>query len=385
MILIIKYELEKLIKNKAFLLSGIISLLVVSGIFLVGYYYSQVTYADQNNADKGYPDYYSNVSNKYSGEFNDEKVEEVLSSYVDIYQSEHVGDKRPFDVFSWYIAEAFFPNGQDVYLNMNDAVENGKKLTLDQIGIRTIQEVGFARFENPLKLEGYNTWSDLFMVTNHLFMLASLFIIVICSSVFSGESASNINQLLVSTKYGRGKLTIGKIMVATTVSILIFLIIQLISFGFFYYFYGIGGWNGSIQTNFIMKLFNFPMEMNHLEVYLLVLGVQFIGIISIVGSTLLISSMTKSPYASLAISLGVFFLPFLLGQVFQSGNIAKVLNLFPIQHYQVKEMLTIMETDAVFFFNHFTPNVLLTITIGLVIKVLSDLMVCLKMKYSQVK
>jgi ABC-type transport system involved in multi-copper enzyme maturation permease subunit len=379
-----KYELEKLIKNKAFLLTSVFSLLIVSGIFLVGYYYSQVTYADQTNADKGYPNYYSSVSNKYSGKFNDKKVEEVLSSYMDKYQSESV-DERPFDVFSWYIAEVFFPKGEDIYLKMNDAIENGKKITLDQIDIRTIQDVGFASFENPLKLGGYNTWGDLFKVTNYLFMLASLFIIFICSSVFSSESAGNVNQLLFSTKYGRGKLTFGKIIVATTVSILIFLIIQLISLGFFYYYYGISGWNGSIQTNFSMRLFDFPTEMNNLEVYLLVIGVQFIGLLSIVGITLLISSMTKSPYASLAISLGVFFLPFLLGQVFQTGIIAKILNLFPIQNYQVEEMLTIMQTDAVFFFTNFTPNVILTICIALVIKVVADLIVCLKIKYSQVK
>lgn len=380
-----KYELEKLIKNKAFLLASIISVFVVSGIFLVGYYYSQITYADQNNADKGYPDYYANVTNKYSGEFNDEKVEEVLSSYVDIYQSQSDVDDRPFDVFSWYIAEVFFPKGEDIYLKMNDAVENEKKLTIDQIDIRTLQDVGFASFENPLKLGGYNTWGDLFKVTNYMFMLASLFVIFICSSVFSSESASNINQLLFSTKYGRGKLTVGKILVATLVSIFIFLLIQLISFGFFYYYYGISGWDGSIQTNFSMSLFDFPMEMNNLEVYLLVIGVQFIGLLSIVGITLLISSMTKSPYASLAISLGVFFLPFLLGQVFQTGIVAKVLNLFPIQNYQVEEMLTMMQTDAVFFLTEFTSNVILTICIALVIKVVADLIVCLKIKYSQVK
>lgn len=384
---LIKYELEKLAKNRIFFVTSIVSLVIIAGFFLVGYYYSQLSYAEQNNADKGYPEFYLDITNKYSGDFNDRKVEEVLSDYMNGYQSYIDVEKRPFDVFSWYIAEVFFPKGEDIYLKMNDAMENGEKITFDQIqyDVPTVQDVGFASFNNPLKLGSYNTWGDLFLVTNSMFILASLFIIFISSSVFSGEAANNINQLLLSTKYGRGKLTGVKIIVAIGVSVLVFLVIQLISFLFFYYYYGISGWDASIQTNFSVTLYNFPMEMNNLQVYLLVIGVQMIGLLSIVGITLLISSMTKAPFISLAISLGAFFLPYLLGEIYQTGIIAKILNLFPIQHYQVEEMLTIMQTDTFFFFSGFIPNVILAICIALIIKIVADLIIYLQIKYSQIK
>lgn len=387
MMTLIKYELEKLAKNRIFFVTSIVSLVIIAGFFLVGYYYSQLSYAEQNNADKGYPEFYLDITNKYSGDFNDRKVEEVLSDYMDGYQSYIDVEKRPFDVFSWYIAEVFFPKGEDIYLKMNDAMENGEKITFDQIqyDVPTVQDVGFASFNNPLKLGSYNTWGDLFLVTNSMFILASLFIIFISSSVFSGEAANNINQLLLSTKYGRGKLTGVKIIVAIGVSVLVFLVIQLISFLFFYYYYGISGWDASIQTNFSVTLYNFPMEMNNLQVYLLVIGVQMIGLLSIVGITLLISSMTKAPFISLAISLGAFFLPYLLGEIYQTGIIAKILNLFPIQHYQVEEMLTIMQTDTFFFFSGFIPNVILAICIALIIKIVADLIIYLQIKYSQIK
>lgn len=387
MMTLIKYELEKLAKNRIFFVTSIVSLVIIAGFFLVGYYYSQLSYAEQNNADKGYPEFYLDITNKYSGDFNDRKVEEVLSDYMNGYQSYIDVEKRPFDVFSWYIAEVFFPKGEDIYLKMNDAMENGEKITFDQIqyDVPTVQDVGFASFNNPLKLGSYNTWGDLFLVTNSMFILASLFIIFISSSVFSGEAANNINQLLLSTKYGRGKLTGVKIIVAIGVSVLVFLVIQLISFLFFYYYYGISGWDASIQTNFSVTLYNFPMEMNNLQVYLLVIGVQMIGLLSIVGITLLISSMTKAPFISLAISLGAFFLPYLLGEIYQTGIIAKILNLFPIQHYQVEEMLTIMQTDTFFFFSGFIPNVILAICIALIIKIVADLIIYLQIKYSQIK
>lgn len=382
---LIKYELEKLVKNRTFFVASIVSLVIIAGIFLVGYYYSQLSFAEETNADKGYPEYYSAITNKYTGDFNDKKVEAVLSDYMAGYQSHPDVEERPFDVFSWYIASVFFPKEEDMYVKMNDAMENKQKITFNQIDVPTVEEVGFTSFDKPLKLGAYNTWGDLFLVTNSMFLLASLFIIFICASVFSNESASKINQLLLSTQYGRGKLTVAKIIVATGVSISVFLVIQLISFLFFNYYYGMSGWDASIQTNFSVMLYDFPMEMNNLQVYLLVIGVQMLGLLSVVGITLLISSLTKSPFISLAISLGVFILPYLLGKIYQTGIIAKILNLFPIQHYQVEEMLTKMENNTFFFFSSFISNVLLTIGVVLIIKIVADFILFFKMKYSQMK
>lgn len=384
MMSLVKYELEKLVRNRTFLVTSIVSLVIIAGIFLVGYYYSQLSFAEENNADKGYPEYYSAITNKYTGDFNDQKVEEILSDYMSVYQS-HTVEKRPLDLFSWNIASVFFPKEEDMYLKMNDAMENEQKITFNQIDVPTVQEVGFASFDKPLKLGAYNTWGDLFLVTNSMFLLASLFIIFICSSVFSNESASKINQLLLSTRYGRGKLTVAKIFIAMGVSVLVFLVIQLISFLFFNYYYGMSGWDASIQTNFSVLLYDFPMEMNNLQVYLLVIGVQLLGLLSVVGITLLISSLTKSPIISLAVSLGIFILPYLLGKIYQIGLIAKILNLFPIQHYQVEEMLTKMDSNMFFFLDNFIPNVILTIFFVLTIMIVVDIIIYFKMKYSQVK
>lgn len=387
MIRVMKYEFEKILKNKTFLAMSIVSLIIIAGIFFVNYHYSQLDSAENHNIDNGYPDFYSETVNQYSGDFNDEKVKVILSDYMDRFQSKNI-EKQPFDVFIWEITDVFLPDhlptGGDIYLKMAERVESSQKITIDQLEIPTIEGAGFVSFDKPLKLGGYVTWGYLLKVTNALFLLSSLFIIFICSSVFSSETSYNINQLLFSTKYGRGKLTIAKIIVATTVSIVVFLIITLISFIFFYNYYSMSGWDSSIQTNFIFRLFDFPMEMNNLQVYLLVIGVQLLGLISISGITLLISSITRSPFISLSISLGAFILPFLLGKIFQSGIIAKTLNLFPIQYFQVEEMLSIMKTDVVFFFSTFISNVILTIFIALAIKVVADVLIYFKIKHSEV-
>lgn len=378
--MILKYELEKIIKNNTFLWASIISLVIIAGIFYVSYYSSQLTYAEQTNANIGSPNLHSEIINIHSGEFTDEKVKEVLSDYMERFQSD-----TTMDVFSWEIADLFVDEKEDIYTDMGKAMENGEKITIDQIDIATIQERGFASFANPLKLGNYNTWGNLFNVTNQFFIFASLLIIFICSSIYSSETSSNINQLLLSTKHGRGKLTIAKIIAATGVSILVFLAIQTISFIFFYLYHGISGWDASIQTNFTVFLYGFPVELNNMQVFFLVIAVQMVGILSIVGMTLFVSSITKSPFISLTISLGVFVTPYLLGTIFQAGIIAKILNLFPIQNYQVEKMLTIMQTNTVYFLDSFFSNVILTICVALVIKLIADLTIYYKIKYSQTK
>ena len=372
--MILKYELKKIMKNKVFLAASIISLVIIAGIFFIGYYSSQLTFAERTNAEIGYPNLHSEIISNHSGEFTDEKIKDVLSDYMERFQSDV--NKQPMDVFSWGIADLFIDKSEDIYLKMGKAMEND---------VVTIQERGFASFANPLKLGNYNTWGNLFNVTNQLFILASLLIIFICSSIYSSETSSNINQLLLSTKHGRGKLTIAKIIAATGVSFLVFLAIQIISFIFFYFYHGISGWDANIQTNFSVFLYSFPVELNNIQVFFLVIAVQMVGILSIVSVTLFISSITKSPFISLAISLGVFVTPYLLGTIFQSGIIAKILNLFPIQNYQVEKMLTMMQTDTVYFFDSFFLNVILTICVALVIKLIADFTIYYKIKYSQIK
>ncbi|MFP3813426.1 hypothetical protein, partial [Bacillus sp. SIMBA_005] len=89
-----------------------------------------------------------------------------------------------------------------------------------------INEIGFTSFATPLKFGSYVTWYDLFKVTGQLFILTSMIVILICSLIFSSDTSRNTNQLLLSTKFGRNKLTISKIIAATMISIFVFLFIQ---------------------------------------------------------------------------------------------------------------------------------------------------------------
>ncbi len=93
----------------------------------------------------------------------------------------------------------------------------------------------------------------------------------------------------------------------------------------------------------------------------------------------------STPFISLAISLGAFFFPLLLAKVFQTGIMNKILSLFPINHYQVEEMLSKMQANTGFFFSNFTSNIIFTTCTLVIAMIIADLILYVKMKHYQVK
>lgn len=377
-----KCEIDKIIQSKSFIGGLIVSLIVLAGILFIGFYYSQLNISGEKVGEG--TELYHEVVKESTGDFTDQKVKGILANYIDRYQSTDV-DNKTFDLFSWQIGEVFFPKDEDIYLKMNEAIAQNEKIMIDQIKLKTIKEIGFTEFEKPLKIGSYVTWYDLYKVTNQLFIVTSVITILICSLVFSGDTSRNMNQLLLSTKFGRNKLTISKIMASTLFSIFVFLFIQIISLVSFYvYNSGFGGWDISIQTNFSLKLFSFPVEFNHLQVFLLVIALHFISMLSIIGITLYVSSLTRSPFSSLVISLGLFLLPKALTEFFKRGVVYKLLNLLPINNYSIEDFLSLLSSKHDFLLNYFVQNLVFAMIVLLVIKITLDILVYLRMKKYQV-
>ncbi|KRG12253.1 ABC transporter permease subunit [Lederbergia galactosidilytica] len=376
---LVKYEMEKILQNKTFIGALIVSLFVLAGILFIGFHYSQL----QGKAGEGL-ELYHQVVEKGTGEFSDRKVRAILADYMDRYQKSDV-DNRTFDLFSWEIADTFFPNDKSVYTKMNDAMEQGEKTTIDQIDLKTIKEIGFTQFQTPLKIGSFVTWRDLFQVTSQIFILTSIIVILICSLVFSSDTSRNMHQLLLSTKFGRNQLTIAKIIAATLISTFVFLFIQMISLGAFYvYNSGFTGWDTSIQTNFSLKLFHFPAEINQLQVFCLAMVLHFISLLSIIAITLYVSSITRSPFSSLAMGLGLFLLPKAFTQLIKRGIVYKLLNLFPINNFRIEDFLTLMSTKQEFILQSFGQNIVVTITVLLVLKIMLNGLIYLRMKQYQI-
>lgn len=355
----IRFEIDKLVNSISFLAGLIVTALIMFCIFFVGFHYSQLSLVEKSNEAKGVDNLYWQMEEKYTGVFDDQVVMEILKEYMHQYQQNSV-ENRPFNLFSSNIANVFFPKDRDVYIEMNDAIREGDEISIDTLDILSIDDVGFAEFKDPLILGNYVPWYDLFKVSGYIFILLSVICIIISSLIFSNDCSKNINQLLFTTQYGRTKLTKAKILSSVIICLGIYAIVNIVLMVvFLVYNHGMSGWDASIQTNFSMGLYSIPLELNNLQVWVITTVFYIANLIAIIGITLLISSLFKSPVGALLIALGLFILPLGLTYVFKNGVISEVLYLFPINNFDTEKLLSILSGKSIIFSNSIIGNYVL--------------------------
>lgn len=117
-----------------------------------------------------------------------------------------------------------------------------------------------------------------------------------------------------------------------------------------------------------------------LQSYMFGVVFQLIGVLFIAGVTMLISSLSSSPFSALAISLGVFVIPQPLTHIFMSGIPNKIMYFFPINTFEIDKVLLWMSRDNMFFFHSFVANVALILIVLLVTKAVLDTSIYVRMK-----
>ncbi|AYW50078.1 ABC transporter permease [Tetragenococcus halophilus] len=271
---ITKFELEKILKNKLILGGIIASFVVLLGSFFMGYISSQSKDSEMDNARSGFSQNIDEIiEEKYQGDFTNEKVNVILRDAIENFQSNKQVEKQaPFYLFYWQISDTFFIQGAPaVYGELSEAIDNDSGVSLQNIPTYSIDEIGFRQFNNSLKIGNFVPWTDFYEVTGYVFLILAILVTLICATIFSEDTVKNINQLLYTTQYGRNELIKGKIKAAFIFSLSLFVIYHMINFIVFSFIYDISGWKSSIQTNFGMKLFQFPVEWNHMQIYLFIL------------------------------------------------------------------------------------------------------------------
>lgn len=373
MTLLIKYELGKILKNRTVFGGIVVGFLVLFGIFLVGYHYSQLLMSETSNEKNGFKKNIDEIiDSQYYGDFTDEKVKMILADSMNNFQSyeEQKVVNKPFYLFYWEMGDTFFSHDtENVYTEMIEKVNKGQRLTIEDVELYSLDEVGFKKFDTPLILGNYVPWADLYRVLGYIYALLSIIVILVSSVVFSDDNSKNINQILLVTKYGRSKLIFSKLIATTIITVGLFVVFHMINIGVFSVMYDINGWNTDIQTNLSLCLFDFPLKWNHLQIYFLILIMQLIGLGFVEGVTLLVSAFMRSPMSALAVSLGLYILPLLLMQIFKTGLVNKILYLFPINNLNIQNTLSALYSTNAFLFHSFFSNIGFTFIFMILIKV----------------
>lgn len=307
----------------------------------------------------------------------------ILSDSMNQFQENEekgVTDK-PFYLFYWQMGDNFFDDdSENIYTEMIQKVKSGERLLLDDVSVHSIRDLGFTEFEKPLQIGNYVPWTDFFSVIGNINLLICVLTILICSTIFSNDTSKNVNQILLITKLGRNKMIFAKIIVGTVIPLCTLILFHLLNAGIFSLMYDTSGWNSSIQTNLSMGLFQFPVEWNHLQTYLIVVLLQSIGIVFVSSFTLLISSFAKSPITSLSVSLGMFLLPQLLLQIFRKGILNKLLYFFPINNLNAQKTLELLSSEKSFLMSSFIQNLMVVFLFLITLKIIFDFITYRHMK-----
>lgn len=373
---IYKFEIKKILKTKLFIGSFVIFLLALTGIYFLNFEVSRLN----ENAQQ--------VAKSHEGDFTDEKLKQIIDDYMVKFQDERKTGtykiENNMDVYTWFIFDNFDKNSRDrsSYVKIDEAVKSVKTLRVTDIDLKKISDLNFPKFNKPLYTSSYYGWYDLYNATSMVIMAIVIFTIILLAGIFAGDTEKNIDQILLTTKYGRSKLISAKILAGFTITSGIFILANLLTYAVFLYYSSSLGWNTSIQLNFMLEVFTFPVELNQSQVYILLLLLQFTGLLAISAITILLSSLSKASFPVLAISVGLYLLPLIFDK-FNKPFLTKIGNLSPVKNQSVLELLNIQ--DRVFISNNFQTNLLFLMIIFVSVALLSNVFVYQKEKHSYIK
>ena len=150
--------------------------------------------------------------------------------------------------------------------------------------------------DTPLQYGYYEGW-DVIISSFELLMFAILAICIVIAPVFSGEYQSGTDAVILSAKYGKTKLTTGKIVASLLFGTIAFALHILVACGLLLMAFGTDGWNLPLQ----IANTTVPYSLTFLQAVLMNIGIIYLILIAMVSLTLLLSAKMKTPYLVLIV------------------------------------------------------------------------------------
>lgn len=372
MMSLIPFELKKLLKKKSVLGAFIVLLLGLSGLFYMYFLKSPIAQVS-NTRVSGYEAVELNqkIAEKHTGILTDDLVNQIFQDYI--------AEKKEYGAVGFYndvsqsaLAELTV-GSRDYLISVNEAAQNNTidGMVFDPVQLQTKEQLGSALELDQLKFGNFAPWDYLFTVLNSSFLLLILFVVFICSAVFSEDQSRQMDNLLLTTKKGRNQLTIAKFIASLYITVFSFIGLYAVVLSVFALYFGFSGWDTSVQMNLhwitpFSTILAFPVAMNLVGTLAWLAVYHFIGLLFVLGMTFFMSSKTRISMVTFVVSVGfVFAIEFLL-QVFPSGIINKLLTLFSVSTSGLDALLLKLSSHDSFFLDSFMMNSMLISIVRLV-------------------
>lgn len=243
--------------------------------------------------------------------------------YTFLFRPWHLSGEAPYQTAARITAE----DAAAYY----DAVANLTQATMDQslTWAYTPAERAFwtdlqSQVAEPLAYGYAGGWDNIINCFAFL-VFPLLAICVTLTPVFAGEYQDGTDAVLLSCRWGRGRLAAAKILAALAYATAYYVAGAAIICGFSLFFYGAGGADLPIQNYELSS----PYPLTCAQAALICLGLMYLATLGVAGLTLLMSARTRSTLTVLVADVAIVFIT---GLIPSGGNavLAHILSLFPL-------------------------------------------------------
>jgi len=240
----------------------------------------------------------------------------------------------PFD-YNIDIDPTYIVNNQEYKVNdikeeINKLKREGKTNTFEFKNLKYVYDL-VSQKENP-KFYSKMTWNysaDFTTIATFLSTLVALGV----ATIFSNDYQSNSASIVLSSKNGKNKLVLAKMISALLFSTLMFIITNG-SYLIYTAMEKFKGWD--VPLHFSQYYERTPFNISIIDFYIRGLGISFIGIILFTFLAMLISLAVKNNLIAMLITLGIYHVPIFISsfmptkelfKIFRQLNIAEVMRI----------------------------------------------------------
>lgn len=344
---LIKFELRKIL-TKRFSLISIAVILLLSFILAFSSFQGMHAFDGKSTEGGGKSAVAIDkaIAAKYEGILTDEKVQQIMTDFKPTYDLHGMNAKY---LYLNALQSATFARFSDMDGNWNG-------LTVSDM---------FA--DEEIKVGYINGWLNTSQNMVKVFIVLSLIIILLIAPVFSSEY-SGVDNIILTSRYGKTKCAAAKVTASLLASIFITLFVSAFNLIVAFAVYGKEGLDCSIlfaPLGFVEGYIPFNITCGTLLKYQILLA--FSGAISVTGITLLLSALCKSQMIAFVLSAAVHLMPGML-PISETNALYRVIVLMPFYHSQFSSIMSVEQMqNGTLYAIWAGPTALIFLGIGAVI------------------
>lgn len=271
------------------------------------------------------------VAARYEGPLTDEKVQQMLNDFLPTQEQRE--QWKGINVA--YIGQNSMQQAVQLIFANEDGTWNGKTVK-DVYGDQEIQ-IGY-----------HAGWFDFSRCLIRVMIVLAVLAVIMTAPVFAGEYSS-MDNILLTSRYGRTKCVTAKLLAALTASLSLTVLFLAGNFAAALLLMGTTGLSSSTAFCGVFYENYMPFNISCRTMLLYQAGLALSAVVMLVGITVLVSALSVSQIVSLIISFALLLAPLML-TLPESHPLFRIIGLLPAWQLQFSSLMAVgMIRGSVFY------------------------------------